>query len=187
RRHWKRLERESASELSRVEHLAFTRRADAPIEQREAIDEAITRVRSTLSDSVRQKLAASLQDKSARRRSALALGATRREDDRLINQIEAGLFKENTVQQMRSRARKHASEALGSVIRLPLVLLAALVAVGLTSLPAEAGEQSGGRKGTGRSAPIEILLSPTTPPQQGGLLMPTARGEQSGGRGPKPR
>jgi len=195
RRHWKRLERETASDLSRVEHLSVTKRADAEIEHREAVDEALAKVRETLSDSVRQKLAASLQDKSERRRAAMALGATRREDDRLMNQIDAGVFKENTVQQMRSRARKHASEALGASVRLPLIVLAAMLAMLLATPVAEAGEQSGGRKGTGMSAPITLVAEPIvcgietggSDEQTGRILRAgMARGEQSGGRGPKP-
>lgn len=181
RRHWKRLERESSGDLSRVEHLSVSRRSDAPLEKREAIDEAIGKVRSTLSDSVRQKLAASMQDKSARRRAAVALGATRREDDRLINQVDAGLIKENTVQQMRSRARKHAAEALGSSIRLPIILAAAVLTLGIGASSSWAGEQSGGRKGSGMIAPTVVSDATSVSPAS----LPTARGEQSGGRGPK--
>lgn len=171
RRHWKRLERESASDLSRVEHLSVTRRADAEIEDREAIDNALDKVRGSLSDSVRAKLAASLQDKSERRRAAVALGATTREDERLIARVDAGLIKDNTVQQMRSRARRHAVEAIGSSVRLPLMLMVAAATMWFAT-PAEGGEQSGGRKGT-RSAQTVLVRHDLF-----------ARGEQSGGRKP---
>jgi uncharacterized membrane protein len=135
-----------------------------------------------------------MQDKNDRRRAALALGATRREDDRLINQIDAGLIKENTVQQMRSRARRHAADALGASIRLPLILLAA-TAILFTASPAEAGEQSGGRRGgkTMTAPAVAAVLAETE--QTGGRAAHTphaphaplilARGEQSGGRGGK--
>jgi hypothetical protein len=189
RKHWRQMEREAPSELGRVEHLSVTRRADADIEHREQIDDALAKVRAALPDSVRQKLAASMQDKADRRRAALALGATRREDDRLINQIDAGLIKENTVQQMRSRARRHAADALGASIRLPLILLAA-TAILFTAAPAEAGEQSGGRRGGQAIAPpVARSLSLAETEQTGGRsASPTdliARGEQSGGRGGK--
>jgi hypothetical protein len=189
RKHWKRLDREAPSEMSRVEHLSVTRRADARIEDREAIDNALAKVRAALPQSVREKLAASMQDKADRRRAAVALGVTGRESDRLIARVDAGLIKENTVQQMRSRARRHASEAIGQSIRLPLVLLAAGVLL-LAHTPAEGGEQSGGRKGGKR--PVAAYAESE---QSGGRLAPQhpdaasvpllARGEQSGGRGGK--
>jgi hypothetical protein len=190
RKHWRRMEREAPSELGRVEHLSVTRRAETEIEHREEIDDALAKVRAALPDSVRQKLAASMQDKADRRRAALALGATRREDDRLINQIDAGLIKENTVQQMRSRARRHAADALGASIRLPLILLAA-TAILFTAAPAEAGEQSGGRRG-GKTMTAPATARFTETEQSGGRAADhtpfaelLARGEQSGGRGGK--
>lgn len=182
RRHWKRLERESASDLSRVEHLSVSRRADAEIEDREAIDAALDKVRSALPDSVRGKLAASLQDRSERRRAAVAIGATSRDDDRLISQVNAGLIKENTVQQMRSRAKRHAIEAIGSSIRLPLILVVA-ASMWLT-VPVEGGEQSGGRKGTKLSAQRLVITDLAGKGEQSGGRKPgTNREEQSGGRG----
>ncbi len=181
RRHWKRLERESSGDLSRVEHLSVSQRAEAPLERREAVDEAIAKVRTTLSDSVRQKLAASMQDKSARRRTAVALGVTRREDERLISRVDSGMIKENTVQQMRSRARKHAAEALGTSIRLPVILAVAALTIAFASPRSFAGEQSGGRKGTGMFAPSGLMEAT----QAASSSLPMARGEQSGGRGPK--
>ncbi len=190
RKHWRRLEQEAPSELGRVEHLSVTRRADAEIEQRETIDDALAKVRSALPESVRQKLAASMQDKSDRKRAALALGATRREDDRLINQVNTGQIKENTVQQMRSRARRHAIEALGHSVRLPLVLVAA-ASVLFVSAPAEGGEQSGGRKGGRMVAPESVMPELLAKGEQSGGRKPgkgmeAAKEEQSGGRGGRP-
>jgi hypothetical protein len=192
RKHWRRLARETPSEMGRVEHLSVTRRADAELEDREAIDDALAKVRSALPDSVRQKLAASLPEQADRRRAAVALGVTRREDDRLIAQIDSGLIKENTVQQMRSRARRHAADAIGASIRLPLLALTAAVVM-LAHTPAEGGEQSGGRKG-GRTTAIAPAAAAAASPattaghdeQTGGRSL-LARGEQSGGRGGKPR
>lgn len=188
RQHWRKMEREHGAELSRVEHLSVTRRADAEIENREAIDQALAKVRTALPESVRQKLAASMQDKSDRRRAAIALGVTRREDERLINQVDAGLIKENTVQQMRSRARRHAAEVLGQSVRLPLMLLVAgVMLLGVT--PAVGGEQSGGRKGgnamVARAAEGE-QSGGRKPGLFTGLDLLLAKGEQSGGRGGKP-
>lgn len=195
RKHWRQLAREAPSEMGRVEHLSVTRRADAELEDREAIDDALAKVRSALPDSVRQKLAASMPERADRRRAAVALGVTRREDDRLIAQIDSGLIKENTVQQMRSRARRHAADALGASIRLPLFALAAAVVM-LANTPAEGGEQSGGRKGWRTLVAAATELTPAAPlgvafiaghdEQTGGRPL-LARGEQSGGRGGKPR
>ena len=191
RKHWRRMERETPSELGRVERLSVTRRAESELEHREQIDAALAKVRTALPDSVRQKLAASMQDKGDRRRAALALGATRREDDRLINKVDAGLIKENTVQQMRSRARRHAADALGASVRLPLVLLAAGAVLFMTAPAAEAGEQSGGRKGGSKA----MLVSSEAEQSGGRKMTPDAgahpgntlfRGEQSGGRGGRP-
>ncbi len=187
RKHWRQMQRETPGELARVEHLSVTRRAETEIEHREAIDDALAKVRAALPDSVRQKLAASMQDKADRRRAALALGVTRREDDRLINQIDAGLIKENTVQQMRSRARRHAADALGASIRLPVMLLVASVML-FSTAPVEAGEQSGGRRGTPSTTAQSVQVSDSE--QAGGRTAHRAepapflaRGEQSGGRG----
>lgn len=178
RKHWRRLGRETPSETDRVERLGATARAAAPLERREQIDEALARVRAALPDTVRQKLAASLTDKSERHRAALALGATRPEDDRLIERVNAGAVRENTVQQMRSRARRHAADALGASIRLPL--LALLVGVVAVSAPrAHAGEQTGGRGGSpGIAAPTPHLGASFTHPV-------LSMGEQTGGRGGK--
>lgn len=186
RKHWRQMERETPSEMSRVERLSVTRRAESELEHREQVDEALAKLRASLPESVRQKLAASMQDKGDRRRAAMALGVTRREDDRLINQVDAGLIKENTIQQMRSRARRHATDALGASIRLPLVLLA-VGTLFLTAAPADAGEQSGGRKG-GRTMSVSTEHQ-AEGEQSGGRraapLATIARGEQSGGRGGK--
>lgn len=173
RKHWRSLGRETPGDLSRVEHLSVTRRADAEIEDRESIRVALDKVRTALPESVREKLAASMPEKGDRRRAALALDATDRAADQLITRVNAGVIKENTVQQMRSRARKHAAEALGASIRLPLVILACASVLWLAPA-AKAGEQSGGRKG-GHAlvGPIDAAIAPSI-----------ARGEQSGGRQP---
>lgn len=191
RQHWKRLGRETPAELSRVEHLSVTRRADADIEDREAIADALAKVRAALPASVRRKLAASMPDTPERRRAALALGATGPEDDRLMSRIDAGLVKENTVQQMRSRARRHAIEALAQSVRLPMLLAAGMMLLGVP--PADAGEQSGGRKGGNRSAPTSLADAEQSGGRQAALAdhpVPAqalpARGEQSGGRGGRP-
>lgn len=188
RKHWRRMQREAPTELSRVEHLSVTRRSDASIEHRETIDDALAKVRAALPDTVRQKLAASMPDKSDRRRAAMALGVTRREDDRLIARVDAGLIKENTVQQMRSRARRHAADALGASVRLPLIVVAAM-AIAFSGVPAEAGEQSGGRKGGSRTCELALGEGEQTgghlPILNLGSHALWSRGEQSGGRGGK--
>lgn len=183
RRHWRSMEREAAVGSERVERLSVTRRAACELERREELDGALEKVREALPLAVRQKLAASMADGTERRRAAMALGVTRAEDEALMDRIDGGGVKENTVQQMRSRARRYAAEALGHAIRLPLMLVVGGVLL-LAAAPAEGGEQSGGRKGSSARA---ALVDPGADAEQtGGRIAGVfTRGEQSGGRGGK--
>lgn len=162
--------------MSRAERLSMVSAVDTKIENREELDAALGSLRKALSDKDKQKMAASYIEIGDRHRVALVLGATRREDDRAITQTIAGVVKENTVQQMRSRARRRAQEILGASAKIPLVGM--IVILGLTfattATPADAGEQTGGRKGS-RVVEIQDVLAHHEP---------EIPGEQTGGRRP---
>lgn len=176
RKHWRRTEREHQylGGMSRAERLAAVSTVGNGFEKGEAIKADLAKVRASLSDSLKAKLAASWPEKDERRRVAEALGATRPEDEELIRRTTEGDIKENTVQQMRSRARKRLSELFHTAA--PALLIGAiLLAIGAASAPAFAGEQAGGRKGGNMSPQASSALLPAD------LL--AADGEQSGGRG----
>ena len=161
------------SGMSRAERLSMASAVDGKIEKREELDNAISALRKSLSSNEKQKLAASVSEKEERSRVALVLGATRREDDAMIRKVNAETINTNTVQQMRSRARRRAQEVIETARKAPLWLIAGamILTVGLSSNIAEAGEQSGGRKG-----------SMTAPQLDESTLV--FRGEQTGGRRP---
>jgi len=175
RSHFRRLEQRAGfmSGMSRAERLSMASAVDCKIEKREELDNAISALRQSLNSNEKQKLAASVSEKEDRSRVALVLGATRREDDAMIRKVNAETINTNTVQQMRSRARRRAQEVLDAARRTPLWLIvgAMILTVGLSANVADAGEQTGGRKGT------------MTAPQLEASTM-VFRGEQSGGRRP---
>ncbi len=178
RSHFRRLENRAnyMGGMSRAQRLSMASSIDTKIEKREELDSAIASLRKSLSANDKQKLAASWIDKADRSRVALVLGATRKEDDRLITKVSGDAMNENAVQQMRSRARKRAQEVLNVASKLPLILIAGvmILSIGLGSSPAKAGEQSGGRRGLNSPAAIELIV------QQSAIIP----GEQSGGRRP---
>ncbi len=180
RKHFRQLNRSSQyiNGLSQAQRLAMTTAVDTKIEDRAELDDAINSLRKTLSANDKQKLAASYIEKSERQRIALVLGATRREDDRLITKTTGNGMNENTIQQMRSRARKRAAQILNDAAKLPFYFLAtiAILSVSLSTPPAIAGEQSGGRKGSRTDTQSTHLLYSSH------TVIP---GEQTGGRGPK--
>ena len=177
RSHFRRLENRAnyMGGMSRAQRLSMACSVDAKIEKREELDSAIASLRKSLTANEKQKLAASWIDKADRSRVALVLGATRKEDDRLITKVSGQAMNENAVQQMRSRARRRAQEVLNAASKLPVFLFAGIliVAVGLSSAPVEAGEQSGGRRGMTSPAVQDAVVQSAIIP-----------GEQSGGRKP---
>lgn len=181
RSHFRRLENRTnyMGGMSRAQRLSMASSVDTKIEQREELDSALSSLRKSLSANDKQKLAASWIEKEDRSRVALVLGATRREDDRLITQINGDAIAENTVQQMRSRARKRAQEVLNAARKLPLVLVGGvlLFGIGLTASNAHAGEQTGGRRGMTSDAQSVSLVQISHTSE----ILP---GEQSGGRKP---
>lgn len=169
RKHWRRAARQATikASLSRAERLAMVTRFDPEPERDAEIRARLDTVKNSVSDRLRAKLAASWPERRDRERIAMALGAVSAADDALIRRTSSGEMKENTVQQMRSRAQRQVRSILNGLRRSAGVLLAAVVLLGL-SAEAHAGEQSGGRKGGkgGRDAIVGL----------------ESRGEQSGGR-----
>lgn len=184
RKHFRRLNRTSQyiSGLSQAQRLAATSAVDTTIEDRAQLDEALGSLRDALSANEKQKLAASYIDKADRQRIALVLGATRKEDDRLITKTTGGGMSENAIQQMRSRAKKRAAQILQDAAKLPFFMLATLVILSMSfsSTSATAGEQTGGRKGTTRTADLQQVSHDWIDSQAQAIP-----GEQTGGRGPK--
>jgi len=186
RKHFRRLNRNSQyiNGMSQSQRLAMTSAVDTTIEDRAELDAAINSLRDALSANEKQKLAASYIEKTDRHRVAMVLGATRREDDRMITRASGGGMNENAVQQMRSRARKRASQILKDAAKLPFFMLATLVilTISLSSNPTIAGEQTGGRKGTmtaERTSNSAIATGKVLCSQH-----PIIPGEQTGGRRP---
>lgn len=184
RKHFKRLKHNSEyiSSMSKAQRLAATSAVDSKIDGRSGLDTAIEILRSKLSPNEKQRLAASWIDKSERHRVAMVLGANRREDDRMITKASGYGMNENTVQQMRSRARKRAQEILNQASQLPLLTIASILifTISLTSAPTYAGEQTGGRKGMSAAhQSLETSAAMTL------TCLEVIPGEQTGGRGPK--
>jgi hypothetical protein len=174
RRHWRRLERaqDAVASLSRTERLASVKAAEVSIEKKEEIEARLAEVRASVSEKVRRQAAASWIEVAERHRVAEALGTTDEESQALLDQTMGGAMRPNTVEQMRSRAlrrmRAVIAESAQSVKAL-LVVGAAIAALGAGSRAWASGEQSGGRGGSGMSAPV--------------LVAGESGGEQSGGRG----
>ena len=187
RKHFRHLNRKTQyiTGMSQAQRLAATSAVDTTIEDRAELNETISSLRDALSASEKQKLAASYINKSERQRIALVLGATRKEDDRLITKTTGGGMNENTIQQMRSRARKRAAQILQDAAKLPLFILTTLVilSISVSSSPAIAGEQTGGRKGT--MTPDIQRAATQFAPKTLNTSSEAIPGEQTGGRGPK--
>lgn len=202
RKHWRRTARQNAFQggLSRAERLAMVSRVDDEGSRDEAIREKLDHVKANVSAQLRAKLAASWPEESERRRIALALGATSDADEALMNRTCSGTMKENTIQQMRSRAQRQIRTILGSIKRSAAIALAA-GAVMLASVPSVAahradypGEQTGGRGGKdGRDSGVRDgeqtggrrgarTEAPTHSGEQGGGRRGHDDGERSGGR-----
>lgn len=176
RKHFRRLNNSSAyiKNLSQAQRLAMTTSVNTKIQDRSELDEAIRSLREDLSANEKQRLAASWIDPADRKRIALVIGATRREDDRMITKTSGGGMNENAVQQMRSRARKRAAQILQDAKKLPFYIIAtlAVISISLSSTQVSAGEQTGGRKGM-KAQPISTVSVESNP---------LGKGEQTGGR-----
>lgn len=194
RAHWRRSARQNAAhaELSRTERLAMVSRAETDLDRDEDLQAKLAEIKASASRQLRAKLAASWPETSERRRIALALGATDEADDALIDRTSSGEMKENTVQQMRSRAQRQIQAILKAAKRTAVFAFAAGMI--LASVPSQAqttsaetfarvpGEQTGGR--SGKTVPPLVAEGEQTGGRSGTVSnAPTARGEQTGGRG----
>ena len=149
----RRSERERATEdVEMVMELARSQSTSSRIEKDEATASALNELRTKLGAELRGRLAASWKQPDERARIAEALDAKRPEDEDLLDRINAGEIRTNTVEQMRSRSL-HRSRDIMKSIRRSIALLAVMLSVALiTSAPAYAasggddgGEQTGGR------------------------------------------
>ncbi|MEM9559930.1 MAG: hypothetical protein AAF995_06445 [Planctomycetota bacterium] len=140
--------------MSRAERLSMVTAESASLEQRQDVQDRLDRLRSGLPAKLRQKLAASYPDAGDRSKVALMLGATRKEDDEAIEKHRPGNIKENTVQQMRSRARREAAGIFGAGGKLLKLLAIGAIGIAIGGMTPDvfAGEQTGGRKGNKRVA-----------------------------------
>ncbi|MFI4896641.1 MAG: hypothetical protein ACIARR_02330 [Phycisphaerales bacterium JB059] len=194
RKHFRRAERQRTylNSMSRAERLSMVSDAGGSFEETEQIKDDLAQIAKSLGTRTSAQLAASWPEKSERNRIAMALGVTDKETDELIDRATSGDMKENTVQQMRSRARKRAAEVLAEARRHATLIMAiaGLSVFSLATSPARGGEQSGGRRG-GMTAPAMFDVTAKGGEQsggRGGMVAPTLSllakgGEQSGGRG----
>ncbi|MFT5422379.1 MAG: hypothetical protein ACI89L_000136 [Phycisphaerales bacterium] len=179
RRHWKREQNKAqyTDSMSQAERLSMVSTVGNGFEQQESLTDELSKLKAALGPDLSAKLAATWPEKSERNRVAVALAATRPEDQELIANATDGTLKENTVQQIRSRARRRAQEiaTLISKSSLAVSTMAFILGLGMTASVARAdGEQSGGRGGSGQS--IAMMAAMTADASCSG-------GEQSGGRG----
>lgn len=205
RRHWKREQNkaEYTERLSQAERMSMVSTVGNGFEQAESLTSELGKLKQALGPDLSAKLAATWPDKSERNRVAAALDATRPEDRDLIEKATDGTMKENTVQQIRSRARRKAEEIAAAMTRssLAVATMAFVLGLGMTASVARAsGEQSGGRGGSGQDG-MSLVCDDSGGEQSGGRggglliamvsdgeqtgspLISSGGGEQSGGRG----
>ena len=147
--------REQGADQDVIESLGKAKAAPAAFEKSDTVKAGLDALRSRVSADVRSKLAASWPEACERERIADALDVNSDDDKATREKVEQGEVKENTVHQMRSRSLKR-TKAVFEGSRdaawrfLPMLLIAAIVAV-VTVSPAMAndddddGEQTGGR------------------------------------------
>jgi len=154
RAHWRRVHHETAyAEEARVERLAGVSGDPASIEAKEEVANKLAAIRGQLSEELRGRIAASWKDSEDRKRVGVAIGATRDEDDELIDEVEA--MKRNTVEQMRSRSLRKARELL-SKKALTLLIVAGVMLFASTNAFA-GGEQTGGRRASRAATPADVM------------------------------
>lgn len=161
-------------EMSRTELLATVSRTDAGLEQLEQVNNSLDKLRASISAKTRLQVAASWPEADERRRVALELGVTDDDAEAMLERVDSGAMKANTLDQMRSRSRREIRGIMGSSpLTIALMVLGVLATVFGSAVPASAGEQTGGRPGGKPSitAPSR-LVSPGS----------AQRGEQTGGR-----
>lgn len=185
RRYWRHASRcrcEADQPISdRVERLACAESQGERVEVAEQVAHDLDRIRRLVSERLRSRLAASWPQSADRHRIALLLGVSDPDADALIERSVRGEIRPNTIQQMRSRARRHVQEILTGVA------CAVCVAALFLAVPAaEAkGEQTGGRRGRtltvhAESAPQSVFFEDQAPRARPSRMR---GGEQTGGRG----
>lgn len=164
-------------EMGRTELLASVSRTDAGMEQLEEVNNSLDKLRASISAKTRLQVAASWPEADERRRVALELGVTDEDADAMLDRVDDGAMKANTLDQMRSRSRREIRGILGSsggsALTIVVMLIGVLAVVFGSVAPAVAGEQTGGRPGgkpsmnaAGKIVSVESAF----------------RGEQTGGR-----
>jgi hypothetical protein len=187
RKHWRRKAAQTKllQGMSRTERLSAV--SDSPIdfESRDEVQATLDALRNKVNVRVRQTLAATWPEAGDAHRAAVALGAADEASDEAINKAQSGEVARNTIDQMRSRARREAKSILGATKRsgLVLFLIAMLGVLATMSTPTYAGEQTGGRGGGGRTGSGGGGGAPRIP-----AFLPDPEmedGEQTGGRNPR--
>jgi hypothetical protein len=183
RKHWRRKAAQSKhmQGMSRTERLAAVSDSPVNFEEREDVQATLDALRGKVNVRVRQTLAATWPEAGEAHRAAVALGAADAASDEVIDKAQSGEIARNTLDQMRSRARREVKSIIGGTTRSTLVLfLVAMVAMLASSAPALAGEQTGGRGGGGRSGNGGVPRIPSFIPDPD-----MDDGEQTGGRNPR--
>ncbi len=197
RKHWRRKAAEQGyvAKMSRTERLAAASSSPVDFDQHEDLQAELDALRTSVNVRVRQQLAATWPDKAEAHRAALALGAASDECDEAIERVHSGQTAVNTVDQIRSRARKEVRGVFADLRKKGALILAVLVGVvamadevgaAATSAPALdarsaevsplESEQTGGRGGSGAGDRLVVDAYAL-------LAEGTRKGEQTGGRG----
>jgi len=159
-------------EMSRAEKLACVSRTDADLERLENVNASLDSLRSAISEKTRMQVAASWQDADERRRVAMELGLDGDAVDEMMDRVESGEIRANTLDQMRSRSRREIRGVLGGGFLAGLLMLLSVMAVTFAAPSvAQAGEQTGGRPG-GKRTDAGLVIGADH----------ALRGEQTGGR-----
>jgi hypothetical protein len=161
-------------DMSRTELLASVSRTDANLEQLEVVNNSLDKLRASISAKTRLQVAASWPEADERRRVAVELGVTDEDADAMLDRVDAGELKANTLDQMRSRSRREIRGIMGgSALTIGLMIVGVLFTVFGNVAPAMAGEQTGGRPGGKPSMNTAAKVV---------SMNATYRGEQTGGR-----
>lgn len=191
RKHFRRkaAEQSFVAGMSRSERLAAASSAPVDFDAGEDLHAELDALRNNVNIRVRQQLAATWPDKAEAHKAAVALGAASDECDAAIAKTQSGEVAVNTIDQLRSRARKEVRNVFSDLRKKGALVLALLLGVvvmaqdlattELASVAFDAdapaispldAEQTGGR------GPRDRDNSPL-------VAMGVRNGEQTGGRG----
>lgn len=161
-------------DMSRTERLASVSRTDAPMEQLEEVNSSLDRLRKSISAKTRLQVAASWPEADERRRVMMELGVSGEDAEAMMQRVEDGEVKANTLDQMRSRSRREIRGIMGNLsggMGLLMLIVTTMVVLFSSVAPAMAGEQTGGRPGGKPSRDAAMSAADQS-----------SRGEQTGGR-----